>query len=47
MEGKINASSIQVSKYTKDELRNLETYPKETYNNIVLRLINEHKEKGK
>lgn len=37
--GKINATTIQISSHIHEILRSLEKYPKESFNNIVIRLI--------
>lgn len=39
MKGKLNATSVLVSTYTKNKLREFEEYPRESFNNIILRLI--------
>jgi len=39
-----NTTTITTTIKTHDELRELEEYPREPFNSIVLRLIKEHKE---
>ena len=47
VEGKLMIKSLLVSPYTHKELRELEDYPRESFNNIILRLINSFKKKEK
>jgi len=38
-----NVTTIQITKITRDILRELEIYPKEPYEEIITRLIDTHK----
>ncbi len=45
---KINSTTIQISKTTRDKLKDLKKYPRETYETVLKRLIKkEHKKEKK
>jgi len=46
-ENKLNTTTITTTTDTRDLLRNLEEYPREPFNNIILRIILFFKEHNK